>query len=191
MLVGSIFGLHASPAQGVTNTDYATRIGDGAELWDENGFNDDVIVDLYDKLFGGQNAVDFIKTNGTYDYETYGKNSPNVEMRDIPYYVVPASTLNANVENDYGLVLTLGGLEWMVASLTLADIDGKKDQVIATLYYANVSSRWYATHSPTQLTNVQGANMYSSDNLQQNSFRTYKSRFILFGGFCRKISRSA
>ena len=84
LLVGSIFGLHASPAQGVTNTDYATRIGDGAELWDENGFNDDVIVDLYDKLFGGQNAVDFIKTNGTYDYETYGKNSPNVEMRDIP-----------------------------------------------------------------------------------------------------------
>ncbi len=167
LLVGSIFGLHASPAHAIINIDSATRIGNGEDLWEGNGVNDEVANELYDKLFGGQDEVEYIKQNGAYDYETYGKDSPNEEMRDIPYYVVPATTINANIGNDrYGLSLTLGGVDWMVTSLTLADIGGKKNQVIATLFY--FSSEVYVnstTYAPSL--NVQGNNMYSSSQLRK------------------------
>jgi len=91
------------------------------------------------KLFGGADPVEYIKANGAEDYETYGKNSPS-ELAGDPYYVVPASTINAriedNVKKNSGFVIKIGGLEWMVASLTLADTEKGNDNVIATLYLA-------------------------------------------------------
>ena len=124
----------------LTSTTGAVKAGQGEELWnaDEGGFNDDVLSDLVDKLFGDEDPVAYIKT-----------------MKDTQTdsYVIPASTINAKVgsAND-GLVVKLDGKEWMATSLTLAEIDGEEN-VVLTLYLANdLGTSQYYTNS----SNVKG-----------------------------------
>lgn len=142
----------------------AVQVGGGADLWDpdDETVNGDVVDDLYDNLFGSAKEVDYIKENGAEDYEKY-------KQAENPYWVVPATAINAKLNdgagNDYGLVVTLGGMPWTVASLTLADVNGKQNQVIATLYLADaykVNSLFYTKN------NVNGASMYSSSVLRNN-----------------------
>ncbi len=136
-----------------TNVSSAVQAGDGAELWDatDGGFNDDVLNDLVDKLFGDEDPVEYIKS-----------------MKDTQTdsYVVPASAINAKVGNtSNGLVVKLDGKMWMAASLTLADIEDEEDNVVLTLYLADDlgSSQYYTDNS-----NVKGNNMYSSSTVRNH-----------------------
>lgn len=136
----------------LTSTTGAVKAGQGEELWnaDEGGFNDDVLSDLVDKLFGDEDPVAYIKT-----------------MKDTQTdsYVIPASTINAKVgsAND-GLVVKLDGKEWMATSLTLAEIDGEEN-VVLTLYLANdLGTSQYYTNS----SNVKGNNMYSRSTIRNH-----------------------
>ncbi|MDE7337026.1 MAG: hypothetical protein K2N32_02810, partial [Clostridia bacterium] len=151
LCLASILSLFVSQksANALTDTSLATNIGDGKEMWlDEIGkFDKDVFEDLTDKLFGNQDWTTYIKT-----------------MKDTQTdsYVIPASTINANAGNaDNGLVVKLGNLEWMVASLTLTN-DGRED-VVVTLYLSDEigTSQYYSSRS-----NVKGYNMYSSSILR-------------------------
>lgn len=146
--------IKSASALNTTTITSATKAGGGAELWDSgsSSFNSEVMDDLLDKLFGDKDPVTYIKT-----------------MKDAPTdsYVIPASTINANVGNaTYGMTVKLGGMEWMAASMTLADIDGDKDNVILTLYLANdykTASQYY-----TSSTNTKGNNVYSRSTLRSN-----------------------
>lgn len=132
-------------ASALTNTASAVKAGNGEELWDADSgdFDGEVMDDLLDKLFGDADPVEYIKT-----------------MKDTPTdsYVIPASTINAKVGNAAnGLVVKLGGMEWMAASLTLAEIE-EEENVVLTLYLANANgaSQYYSNSN-----NNKGNNMYS------------------------------
>ena len=136
----------------LTSTTGAVKAGQGEELWnaDEGGFNDDVLSDLVDKLFGDEDPAAYIKT-----------------MKDTQTdsYVIPASTINAKVGSaNNGLVVKLDGKEWMATSLTLAEIDGEEN-VVLTLYLANdLGTSQYYTNS----SNVKGNNMYSRSTIRNH-----------------------
>ncbi|MCX4367283.1 MAG: hypothetical protein OSJ67_04730, partial [Clostridia bacterium] len=169
-LIATAFFAFPEDVSALANTGSATQIGGGAELYDRDrgNFNGDVVSDLVEKLFGDNDPVEYVKTNGAGDWETYGKNSSSA-LAGEQYYVVPASTINSRIadetKRDNGFVITLGGLEWMVASLTLADTDKGKDNVIATLYLANSqgTSQYYSN-----ISNVKGNNSYSRSIIRNN-----------------------
>lgn len=139
-------------ASALTSTSGAVLAGGGAELWnaDDSSFNSDVLDDLVDKLFGDEDPVEYIKT-----------------MKDTQTdsYVIPASTINTKLGNQNGLVVKLGGKEWMAASLTLANVGDEEDNVILTLYLANNSgtSIYYNNGN-----NIKGNNMYSSSTVRNH-----------------------
>ncbi|MCX4367785.1 MAG: DUF6273 domain-containing protein, partial [Clostridia bacterium] len=169
-LIATAFFAFPEDVSALANTGSATQIGGGAELYDRDrgNFNGDVVSDLVEKLFGDNDPVEYVKTNGAGDWETYGKNSSSA-LAGEQYYVVPASTINSRIadetKRDNGFVITLGGLEWMVASLTLADTDKGKDNVIATLYLANSQGKgqYYPSH-----TDAKGINSYSRSIIRNN-----------------------
>lgn len=129
----------------LSSTAGAIKAGEGKELWnaDEDMFDDEVLSDLVNKLFGEEDPIEYIKT-----------------MKDTQTdsYVIPASIINEKVgsAND-GLVVKLDGKEWMAASLTLAEIEGEEN-IVLTLYLANDlgTSQYYSSN-----TNTKGNNMYS------------------------------
>lgn len=136
----------------LTSTSGAVKAGAGEELWnaDDGGFNEEVLSDLVDKLFGDEDPADYIKT-----------------MKDTQTdsYVIPASTINAKVGNaNDGLVVKLDGKEWMATSLTIAEIDGEEN-IVLTLYLANDlgTSQYYTDRS-----NVKGNNMYSRSTVRNH-----------------------
>ena len=139
-------------ASALTSTSGAVLAGGGAELWnaDDSRFDSGVLDDLVDKLFGDEDPVEYIKT-----------------MKDTQTdsYVIPASTINTKLGNQNGLVVKLGGKEWMAASLTLADIGDEADNVVLTLYLANASgaSQYYPNS-----TNTKGNNAYSSSTVRNH-----------------------
>ena len=102
-------------------------------------FNKTVLEDLRLKLFDNNNPITYIKTNT--DTQTGA-------------YVIPASTINAKVGSDSGLVVKLDGKDWMVASLTL----DSSENVVATLYLADAlgTSQYYSNQH-----DVKGNNAYS------------------------------
>ena len=150
ILIVAFFPQHHVNA--LTSTGGAVKAGQGEDLWnaDEGGFNDEVLSDLVDKLFGDEDPAEYIKT-----------------MKDTQTdsYVIPASTINAKVgsPND-GLVVKLDGKEWMATSLTLAEIEGEEN-VVLTLYLANDfgTSQYYTNNS-----NVKGNNMYSRSTIRNH-----------------------
>jgi len=169
-LIATAFFAFPEDVSALADPSSATLIGGGAELYDRDSgeFNDDVKDDLVDKLFGKANPVQYIKSNGATDWETYGKNSPSA-LAGEQYYVVPASTINSKIadetKRDNGFVITLGGLEWMVASLTLADTEQRNDNVIVTLFLANNqgTSRYYSNTAE-----IKGNNAYSRSIIRNN-----------------------
>ncbi|MDE6566075.1 MAG: hypothetical protein K2L47_03275, partial [Clostridia bacterium] len=137
--IASIF-ISPNKALALTNTNSAVKAGNGAELWNSvsSTFNNVVLDDLVGKLFGNEDPVEYIKK-----YQDTQTGS----------YVVPASIINAKVGNATdGMTVMLGEKEWMVASLTLADIDGKNDNIIVTLYLADVdgTSQFYSSGTTTK-----------------------------------------
>ena len=121
-----------------------------------------------------EDVKQYIKTNGTEDYETYGKNSPVLNHELKPYYVVPASAINTNVNNDCGIVVRLGGVVWNAVSLTLADIEEETDDVILTLYATEWSApvtNFYGTiASPGVVGSVYASSVLRSNLLTSNTF---------------------
>ncbi len=127
----------------------ATKIGNGAELWDEESseINTNVIFDMFDKLFGDEVPETYIN-NTNNSVEKYGSK------------VVQASKINENADDaNSGFVVKLGGLDWMIASLTIDN----NDNVIATLYLADV----YSLVVYGQLGNTAQYEMYSSSALRK------------------------
>ncbi|MDE6411118.1 MAG: hypothetical protein K2L02_01080, partial [Clostridia bacterium] len=132
-------------------------------MWDSTNqhFDYAVVKDLKEKLFGSAsaNAVSYIKDPDNYDAQ---------EMAWTNSYVVNASKINASY-NNYGLIVKLGGLDWMVTSMTLAD----GDKPVITLYLADdlmnsantarVTSQYYSDYR-----DIKGNNMYSRSILRNN-----------------------
>ena len=145
MISGGGYPLFNDSAEALTSTSSAVKAGGGAELWSGTSFNSDVLNDIYDKLFGGNNAVEYIKTNGTEEYNVTGS------------YVIPASVINSKVGSDSGLVVKLDGKDWMVTSLTLATLNGTEN-VVLTLYLANGIGE---TQFWNDNSNTKGNSMYS------------------------------
>ncbi len=169
-LIATAFFAFPDRVSALADPSSATQIGEGAELYDRDigDFDGDVMSDFIEKLFGDDDPVEYVKTNGTADWETYGKNSPSA-LAGEQYYVVPASIINNRISDeakrDNGFIITLGGLEWMVASLTLADVGEVEDNVIVTLYLANNqgTSQYYSDQ-----TNTKGNNSYSRSIIRNN-----------------------
>lgn len=187
-LIATAFFAFSEDASALSTTVTSVKIGNGEELYDRSSgeINRYVADDMTQKLFGGADPVEYIKANGAEDYETYGKNSPS-ELAGDPYYVVPASTINAriedNVKKNSGFVIKIGGLEWMVASLTLADTEKGNDNVIATLYLAASNGKSMMYPIDTQQLFVKGENAYSN-SIMRNSVLLNKnnSTWKLFNG---------
>jgi len=169
LILGEVYPFFNSTADALngTNMDNAIKVGDSVSLWDSetSTINKTVFDDLIDKLFNGLDPINYIKSNGTHDYETYGKNSPS-SAAGTPYYVVPAPTINANVgrPND-GMVIKIGAQLWMITSLTIAVIDGKEN-VVATIYQGNTPGDGSAFWSDGA--NTKGNSSYSRSLLRNN-----------------------
>ena len=143
-------------------------------------FNAAVLKDLKQKLFQGADPTTYI--NSHYDSKEYGFTGSRV---------VNATTLNANVSNpNYGMVLKLGGIDWIVTSLTFAR-GSKAGDIVVTLYQANASSRKSQFNPDTSSTNK--ANLaYSSSTLRSNLLSSSWSEYSLFsntaaGGFASRF----
>ena len=149
----------------LTNSNTAVQGGSGAELWDKSKetFNLNVLTDIYHKIFQNQDPVAFVKTN---------------KDKQTDSYVIPASTLNGRVgDANNGMVITLDSKKWMLTSLTLANVDGKTDNVIMTLYLADSlgASQFY-----TQANNKRGEHVYSSSTIRQHLLTA--SQWSFFNG---------
>ena len=162
-------GVHSfinNSAQALTpaNIDSAILAGNGAELWNSSTstFNRTVLYDITNKIFGNLDHIEYIKTNGKHDWETYGSYSTNSEA-GTRYWVVPASTINTKVGSaNNGMIVKLDNKDWMVASLTL----DKNNNVVLTLYLANAIDQtcFYSN------TSSKGDNVYSRSNLRYSLF---------------------
>ncbi len=159
------------------NVANATKIGNGEDLWDSanNCINANVASDLSSKLFNYGDAVEYIKANGDAKEKTLSDST-----------VVPASVINATIEDTakqkYGYVIKLGGLDWMITSLTLGGYDSatktEGNIPVATLYLVdNLTKADNVTHV-TSIINAsdnnrgtKGANMYSSSVLRTNMIK--------------------
>ena len=142
----STFFFSPNKVYALTNTGSAVKAGGGFELWDSNNnsFNNYVISDLANKLFGNENPIKYTKS-----------------MKDTQTdsYVIPASAINAKVGNTTnGMVVKLGGKEWMVSSLTIADKDGKED-IVLTLYLADADG---TSIFNSNANDIKGNNSYSN-----------------------------
>ncbi len=136
----------------LSNLSAAIQVGGGAELWDSStqSFDTDVVKDLKEKLFGNKNPIKYIQS----------RKDPYLDT-----YLMSAAEINKTIKNDNGLIVTLDEKEWMVAALSLADIENKKDNVILTLYLANSlgTSKFYSSAS-----NTKWSNAYSTSLIRQH-----------------------
>ena len=182
-LTSAILTFDNRTALSLTSTDMssATKVGNGNEFYNatEGKFDGTVTSDLMSKLFGSvSDPVAYIKDAGKNDYEKYKQGG-------VPYYVVPSKTINQNAGvDDKGLVIRLNGMDWMVASLTLADVgesDKEKDNVILTLYLANDFKN--ASTFTANSNNAKGNDVYSSSILRSDLLNLKNSTTDNFSDF--------
>ena len=90
LLLSSIATFLFSPTKvfALTNTSSATAVANGVELFDDasGSFNSLAVVDLNKKLFAEKDPISYIKSNKDIQTDSY---------------VIPASTINTNVGNEY------------------------------------------------------------------------------------------
>ncbi|MDE6189195.1 MAG: hypothetical protein K2G37_02775, partial [Clostridia bacterium] len=139
----------------------ATVVGKGVDLWDSSNqkFDGDVADDLINKIFGDEDPHDYVDTYGV-DPHNYGSKVVRASYINENIYDT-ASTSGAKIKNQYGLLVTLGGMKWMVTSVTK---DNTADEnIVATLYLAGVqsSTAWQSSSSTTK-----GSNAYSASSLR-------------------------
>lgn len=137
--VAVLMGVYSSgekTADALAGTSNAYLVGDKqnggslTEIWDTqaNNFKADVLDDLINALLPG----------GSSDLLTY-VSGKSVTGRDGKTYTgeVDMSTITTNSGKTNGILVQLGGVNWMVTYLTKVNIDGTPS-VIATLYSAEV-----------------------------------------------------
>ncbi len=157
----------------LTNSGAATPVANGAELYDDasNKFNSLAVFDLKKKLFANNDPINYIKAS---------------KDNQTDSYVISASTINSSVGNiNDGLVVTLGGYQWIVSALTLTDstLSGKED-IVVTLYMAdnsNVNSDFYPNSSA-----VKGNDAYSRSSLRENLLTNSSFAKFVGGSFATK-----
>ena len=125
LMTSAIVSIFVSPNEvlALTSTSSAIQVGNGTELYDSSNqsFNQESFEDLMYRLFNGQEPLSYVKS-----MKDSGTDS----------YVVPASTINGG--NDNGYIVKLGGLDWMITSLTVTDSTTyKKEDIVVTLYLAD------------------------------------------------------
>ena len=151
LLSSVIVSIFVSPNKvfALNNINSAVSVANGADLYDKNIgiINYLVVKDLQDKLFNGiDNPVSYIKQFEDEQTESYVLNAREINKK-----------LNNNKGNDNGLVVKLDGKNWMVASLTLADLESN-DNIIMTLYLADsLTKSQYNGRA-----GIRGDNIYSS-----------------------------
>ena len=160
----------------------ATKIGNGEDLWDSAGnmYNRTVAVDLLEKLFGETQSDGSIKVRDPYEYIT---DSANYDATEKNTYrtkstVVSAATINKKLNNTtYGGIVKLGGLDWILASMTLGGYDSETetegDKPVLVLYLADRLTKPDGSTAATSkfhnvAPNEAGANMYSSSAIRNN-----------------------
>ncbi len=166
-IVSAVVMLSFNQVFALGSSNGAVQAGGGAELWNNvtNTFNPNVVNDIKSKLFGTTDPVAYIESNYVKEEYTLSQGK-----------VVPAKAINKKVGNAQdGMVVTLGGKKWMVASLTLADTPNHKNSVIMTLYLAqNEGTSIYSdfpikTGAGVGSDSVNfGANMYSSSTVRNH-----------------------
>ncbi|MDE6189867.1 MAG: hypothetical protein K2G37_06250, partial [Clostridia bacterium] len=157
----------ALDATGLTS---ATKVGDGVDLWNSSvgAFNGEVINDLKDKLFGDEDPETYIETNG-------------VDPHNFKSTVVTASQINANAGNaTYGLIITLGGYQWMITSLTFDNTDDKN--IVMTLYMATP----IMTSKYGENTSARGNNAYSTSAIRTTLLTDSKFSMFASGDFAEE-----
>ncbi len=149
------FFLSPNKVFALNNINSAVSVANGADLYDKNIgiINYLVVKDLQDKLFNGiDNPVSYIKQFEDEQTESYVLNAREINKK-----------LNNNKGNDNGLVVKLDGKNWMVASLTLADLESN-DNIIMTLYLADsLTKSQYNGRAGTR-----GDNIYSNSIVRNN-----------------------
>ena len=93
-------------------------------MWDSAGnmYNRTVAVDLLEKLFGETQSDGSIEVRDPYEYITDSNNyDPDEKTKySTQSTVVSATTINKKLNNTtYGGIVKLGGLDWILASMTL------------------------------------------------------------------------
>ncbi|MDE5617122.1 MAG: hypothetical protein K2I78_04965, partial [Clostridia bacterium] len=163
------FFMSQQPAEALKDTSAAIKVGDGVDIW--NSANDmlniNVFNDLTTKLFGESDWLTYVKS---------------MKDTDTDSYVIPASVINEKAGNANGLIVKLGGLEWMVSSLTLTN-DGNED-IVVTLYLADVlinTSRFFR-----DTTSVKGHSMYSSSELRNTLLTSGDFQLFSSGEFAER-----
>ena len=186
VLVLTFGGINIALALTDTGKSAAIKAGNGAELWNSatNSFNGTVLNDLKQKLFNKQNPLTYIENK--YDREEYELTGSKI---------VTAKTINAQVgKPEEGMIVKLGGQDWMVTSLTTTN-DGK-DDVVLTLYLANPDTTekvqyWkeYSTEStnPNYKYGKKGENMYGSSILREHLLTSAKWSMFSRGYFANNF----
>ncbi|MCM1290034.1 MAG: InlB B-repeat-containing protein [Corallococcus sp.] len=167
LTVATLLGVSGSGLKGadaLSGTSNAYLVGDGqngaalTEIWDtqSNNFKTDVLEDLTNALLpnGSSDLLDYV--NG---------QSGEVNM----------TTISTNSGKTNGILVRLGGVDWMVTYLTKVDIDGTPS-VVATLYSAE---NWEAVQFHTS----SGTNSQIYNNAEiRNTIKTKvaaKASFLL------------
>ncbi len=148
----------------------ATAVGGGVDLWNASNqeFDGDAVDDLVNKIFGNEDPDDYIDTHGK-DY--FGSKVVQASYINENIYDT-TSTSGAKIKNSYGLLVTLGGMKWMVTSITK---DTTEDEnIIATLYLAEAQS---SMTSGTNRNSI-GSNAYCTSTLRYNL--THNATWSLF-----------
>ncbi len=162
----------------------AVQAGNGADLWNNvtNTFNPNVVNDIKSKLFGTINPATYVENN--YDKEEFNLSKGKV---------VTARTINSKVGNaEEGMVVTLGGKQWSVTSLTLADTPNNKNSVIMTLYLTQSEGTSMYSDFPLKIGAAYGsdminygADMYSSSTIR-NALLTAENWSMFSSGYFAK-----
>ncbi len=172
------------PVFALTTGNGAVQAGNGADLWNNvtNTFNQNVLQDINNKLFGTENPVTYVENNYNEQEFEWSKGK-----------VVTARTINSKVGNaEEGMVVTLGGKQWSVTSLTLADTPNNENSVIMTLYLTQNEGSFKYSDFPLKMgagvgsceINF-GANMYSSSTIRNHLLTADNWSMFSSGYFAR------
>ncbi|MDE7348369.1 MAG: hypothetical protein K2N53_01765, partial [Clostridia bacterium] len=172
MFIGVIVGFGVSNKQdgvsALTTTVGADKVN--GELMNGDKLDLDIAKDLLEKIVGSDDyddTVKYIKNNGGTEYALTGS------------YLVPSSTISSNTQ---GLVVQLDGLEWIVSSLTMADVGREKGQIIATLYLADdIDSNTFYYY--TDASDTKGNNMYSASIIRKKLLAHASFSNLVSGNF--------
>ncbi|MDE5756375.1 MAG: hypothetical protein K2I23_04725, partial [Clostridia bacterium] len=158
-------------ADALTSTANADKVS--GDLMDGNKLNMNVAKSLVYKLFGTYIYDDVKQYIVDHDAGEYARSGG---------YVVPSNVISSKPE---GVVVQLDGKEWMLTSLTLADVGKETGQIVATLYLADdVDSSTYQYFSSDS--NNKGNDMYSSSIIRSRLLSHSAFANLVSGNFASK-----